>query len=1485
MFIRKILPDIRSVLIKGVLLAAIVCMQGITRAEAKICFLPSGECEIEMTVQSESCKTWTSSEREQICGSKNGYVRASEVEAKESNGFTCTSALSLGDTCCPGWYYCTEKNCQDQGFKLKTQLPAEYYICTPCVQGGDTYYRCEPKPCNYDPENPDASTLADVCTNTNGKYCLDTPETNLCVAESSNGVKTAYVWSKDSNRRAGDRVCGKCEPSTEPPSPPLCGGNSNCVRCKGNRYYWEENLPGGCVTCTVAGDVAGKDYYCCNDITEYPIPGCTDDDDGACHNCEGPVLATGSEYINCYKLVPKKCGNENQYVDKSISGCYCRDYDYYLNANPTSLNFKASGGTKTVAVESTISTRTSTSSFHYDTETGNAGLCTVSDNGNGTVTVKCGINVSTTPSTSSFNVTQTPNKVTTTHPVLHQTIKIKVNGDTCYEYQFSQSCSQSGYVAEYRRKSESGAANCYECVSDNCPSGYTKGTIPSPAEGYDTTKTDHGSDCYKAKSCDSGCSTSKLSDSGCYNCTACGYAGQVACWSCSHMDTSCDASAGYVWNESSCSCIASGCTTGDVSKQSVSDCGSSGSDGWEYTYSGMSGGLKCGICTPKDCTGNSSTDLSLTNSNYSCTSCYAGNTQKFTCTCNLTEAICNASGKSFDSSTCTCKNCTDTCGSNGWVTSCTEGCSGDYAVTCTNKGSKCGSTCFVENKTLCDNGCSNGSCDNCTDTCSNHTWESSCTPGCDGDYAVSCDNKGTVCGTTCYTKTKTYCENGCSNGSCNGCTDTCSNHTWESSCTPGCDGDYAVSCDNKGTVCGTTCYTKTKTYCENGCSNGSCNGCTDTCSNHTWESSCTPGCDGDYAVTCDNKGAVCGTTCYTKTKTYCANGCKNGSCEADTCAKHDWVTSCTEGCNGNKKVTCTNKGTIGGSTCYEKSEQTCTNGCSNGECLGCTDTCAKHYWVTDCTAGCNGSYKVTCETKSKVCDTQCYNKTETYCSAGCSNGECEADTCAKHNWETSCTPGCNGDYKVTCTDKGTIGGQKCYVKTETKCDYGCSNGECEADTCGKHNWLTSCSKGCEDDDYKVICIDKGTIGGQKCYEKTRTYCEYGCSGGECEPETCYDHYWATSCTPGCSGNDLITCIDKGTLNGQKCYQKTTTKCDNGCENGECKAACTDTCANHSWETSCTKGCNGNYKVTCETKDVVCGTQCHKKTETYCDNGCSNGECKAASCTYQYVKLVTADLSPTINTTLKAAYNGQYPSAYSYSDHKEGEAISYYLFNRISSSSRSCTDGSVTKYETICSGTPKSRCSGSNQTFTSNGCTSTGYTVGGPTTYTFSGDEWGTCTSSGGGTTPSTEPATVSTAGRLAYWCANNTGNSMLTWTVWLKNSAGNVVNTTGGIPTSSASGVYNSFKVEPGSYYVCIARDETGMNSGVHTIAINTVTLNHSVTLNTSSMPAGNNYVCTSSKYTFTAGQTFDISVTITQTCTAGASGGTPSKWTSSYGQ
>ena len=1196
--LKKFLPYISCKLMKGLLLTAFVCMQNITPANAEICFLPSGECKSRIVIQSESCKTWSATEREQVCSTKNGYVRSSEVTAKENNGFICTSALSLGDTCCPGWYYCTERNCQDQGFKLKTQLNPDYYICTPCTQGGDTYYKCVPKPCNYDPDNPKASTLSDVCTNTNGKYCIDTPETNLCVARKTGGVTTAYVWTASSSRKSGERACGRCEASAEPPAPVPCKGKDNCATCKGNKYYWEENLPGGCVTCTVAGNVSGKDYYCCQDIEEYPIAGCTDDEDGACFTCEGPVLATGADKIKCYKKVPKKCGNDNQYVDKSISGCYCRDYDYYLNANPTSLNFTAAGGSKTVGVESTISTRTSTSKYEYTSETGKTGLCVVSDNSNGTVTVNCGINVSTTPSTSNFNITQTPKKITTTHPVLHETVRIKVEGDTCYQYQFSNSCTQSGWVAEYRRMSESGAKQCYECVNDNCPAGYTKGTTPNPSEGYDTTRTDHGSNCYKAKSCEGGATTTNLNTNGeCYDCTEHGYAGQAQCWLCSHMDTTCDTSNGYTWSESSCGCIEAGCTSGDVSKQSVADCGSSGSAGWDYTYSGMSGGKKCGICTKKECSG-STTNLGASNPYYNCTSCYDGDVEKFTCTCNLTDAMCGA-GKKADTSTCECKTCSDSCEKHSLTSNCTAGCSGNKLVSCTSKMEICGITCYEKSEETCTYGCANGQCKE----------EEKCPTG----YSTAYQSAGDC--NAC----ETFSSNGTANGKvCGKCT------APDTSCGSG------QSWDNSQCKCvDSSCPTGYSTQYQS-------------------VSDC-PACN-SFSSNGSSGGKVCGKC--TAPNTSCGSGqswdssqckCVDSSCPTGYSTSYQSASDC------NACDTFSSDGYSGSKVCGKCTapDTSCSSGkeWSTSQCK-CIDS--------SCPTGYSTSYQSASDCPA------CYNFD--------SNGTSGSKVCGKCT-APSTTCGTGQEYSTSqckCVDKSCPTGYSTSYQSASDCntcDTFSSDGYSGSKVCGKCTAPnTTCGTGKEWSASQCKCVDKSCPTGYSTQYQSSSDCNTcdtfssdGYSGskvcGKCTAPN-------TSCGTGKEwSTSLCQCVDKSCPTGydtahassgscSACYTHSTNGYSGDKACGKCTAPDTD-CASdeeYSWadcECLCTpKSCptttypytssslktsGGNY----EECDPGCGNAKRYK----CNDGykLKNQNCVSDECPVSGEKKSTSELSCTNGT--------------------------------------------------------------------------------------------------------------------------------------------------------------------------------------------------------------------------------------------------------------
>ena len=126
---------------------------------------------------------------------------------------------------------------------------------------------------------------------------------------------------------------------------------------------------------------------------------------------------------------------------------------------------------------------------------------------------------------------------------------------------------------------------------------------------------------------------------------------------------------------------------------------------------------------------------------------------------------------------------------------------------------------------------------------------------------------------------------------------------------------------------------------------------------------------------------------------------------------------------------------------------------------------------------------------------------------------------------------------------------------------------------------------------------------------------------------------------------------------------------------------------------------------------------------------SNGNCiLPASCTYEYRQATTEDSCGL--TDLNKNYqcmdtiNGcrcfDKLSKVSSISFSAGAVIPY---NKISNTSATCVDeNNVTRYQTICKGTPESKCVGKNYEFKPNGCVSDTYNNG----FEVKGDRWGDC---------------------------------------------------------------------------------------------------------------------------------------------------------------
>ena len=680
MIIRNILPYIKKSFCGGIILGTVVCTLGISKAWAGICFLPNGEeCKSEFSVSSDACKDWSEETRNETCKAKNGYFK------QEKAGYNCESAVKMGDVCCPGWYYCTEKNCQDQGFKERQRkTPESAYVCSECQQGDITFYKCEAKPCNYDPNNPSASTLDDECTNTNGKYCL---VNNANCTYDAAGTKDVYEWKADDNRRAGKQKCGTCVKIDGP-----CSDPAHCPRC--SNPVWEENLPSGCVTCTEAGSINGKPYFCCEEMTEYPIP--SDRrviGEGACHQYEGPVVATGKDKMNCYKEVDRDCGNDNQYLTSSAEGCYCRDYIYDFDADPTLLKFNAAGEAPETGDTVTVtSTRAHSDGSNLEknkyeilsNDVASKTGCQLVDDTIGTIQVSCRKNARTEEARACF-VVRHVHTVTALHPELSKEICIEVEGDKCPgDLVINTSrCGGNDKPKLSETKSVSGENSCYECLDDSCPDDtWTKcqeeGKDCRPnIDGYDIAQTKYGNYCYKAKTCEEPLVAETEIPAGkkdCYNETA-ARSGDETCFKPKDPLEECKIEDGKVWDEEKCDCVDAECEAGfSTEAQEVKDCGEH-DEGFTLTLGTnpeKSGDKLCTKCEANECSEEFS-ELADKGGNWNCTGeghiCYEGDTAKYNCTCDKEDADCGE-GKKINKETCECE--INTC-SEGSVTP-TPGC-------------------------------------------------------------------------------------------------------------------------------------------------------------------------------------------------------------------------------------------------------------------------------------------------------------------------------------------------------------------------------------------------------------------------------------------------------------------------------------------------------------------------------------------------------------------------------------------------------------------------------------------------------------------------------------------------------------------------------------------------------------------------------------------------------------------------------------------
>ena len=215
--------------------------------------------------------------------------------------------------------------------------------------------------------------------------------------------------------------------------------------------------------------------------------------------------------------------------------------------------------------------------------------------------------------------------------------------------------------------------------------------------------------------------------------------------------------------------------------------------------------------------------------------------------------------------------------------------------------------------------------------------------------------------------------------------------------------------------------------------------------------------------------------------------------------------------------------------------------------------------------------------------------------------------------------------------------------------------------------------------------------------------------------------------------DFTSCTKSKTkeVKYKKGAQKENTTWSNGicCTNGEKYFSKQGQCCP---TTGCT--CSGGRVWNPSTEQCECpegkefvGGVCTCAGNTVPD---SNGNCiLPASCTYEYRQATTEDSCglTDLNTNYQCAntING----CNCYNQLQKVSSVLVYMtgyvfpYNKISNTSATCVDEKgVTRYQTICQGTPESKCVGNNKEFKPNGCVSDTYNNG----FEVKGDRWGDC---------------------------------------------------------------------------------------------------------------------------------------------------------------
>ena len=359
-----------------------------------------------------------------------------------------------------------------------------------------------------------------------------------------------------------------------------------------------------------------------------------------------------------------------------------------------------------------------------------------------------------------------------------------------------------------------------------------------------------------------------------------------------------------------------------------------------------------------------------------------------------------------------------------------------------------------------------------------------------------------------------------------------------------------------------------------------------------------------------------GTCSYAHNDTTCAFGCASGECKPDPCASVQCGTPPANTCKDTGHLTAYDtQGSCSGGTCsYTSQTIACT--CVSDACT--TDPCATVTCNKPPVAACtDASTRRTFDALGTCSGGSCtYGHTDTICSFGCSNGACNADPCASITCNSPPVAACVTSTSLrTYLSPGTCSAGICsYSSKDTSCQFGCSNGACNADPCASVTCTSAPTASCQSTSTLRKYASTGTCSGGTC--------TYAYTDSTCTNQTCIGSGCTGTCAQGqktCVSNGFETCTSTGV------WSAPTACVNQACVNGACQGVCApNPTPTQCLDTNTPQYCDaaGQYApaTDCSGTKPVClnggCVQCTAASQCSASNECYTATCTSNTCGQQ-----------------------------------------------------------------------------------------------------------------------------------------------------------------------------------------------------------------------------------------------------------------------------